>query len=502
MTRLTRPEMFEQAEVLHALRTGTWHFVPDSLSGPRRSALDLGVVTVPAGTETVQQDGTPYDPVEVRVVVSRYPRTGKAEHGRVIDGWQYEMFVVDVAPDALPASEAVAQYFGRTGQENRFAQEDREAGLDRIFSYHLPGQEFATVIGLWVWNLRLVRGFELDPPPALRPAQEPYVPEIDDRVAAGDASAPADMMSVERLALEPGQSDPGPGDRAPLAPSPAESAVQDAPSGPASTAPEPPRVAPPHPPALPSDDTASAAPGSTSEAAEDALTDELGRIDWSHALRNHPGWSWDPGTGHLHCTDGRELVLTTVRKGEHASGCTHIIFRRPTGGCELCNTRSGCFKSTRPHASKHIELSVPTQVASNLRELLRAQRLARQQVKARPRTRTAKRRRPGFPIAPLPPAFPLLAVLPALFLPAVARQLLRTAASSITLAVTVLAAPSVPTRPVLIAQSIADKQHRRKTWQQHFDRYALDHRTQVSIDIAGGDDLRRLLQPPQEEPMT
>ena len=203
LTRLTRLEMFEQPEVLRRLREGVWPLVPDSLSGPRRSALDLGLVTLPPGRDTHQEDGTPYAPVTVRVVVSRYPRADKAEHGRLIDGWQYEMFVVDVPADALPAPEAVAMYFGRSGQENRFAQEDREAGLDRIFSYHLPGQEFAVVVGLWVWNLRLVRGFELAPPPVVRPAQEPYVETIDDRDPAAAPNRPADLPPSHPLPAQP-----------------------------------------------------------------------------------------------------------------------------------------------------------------------------------------------------------------------------------------------------------------------------------------------------------
>jgi len=93
-------------------------------------------------------------------------------------------------------------------------------------------------------------------------------------------------------------------------------------------------------------------------------------------------------------------------------------------------------------------------------------------------------------------------VLPALFLPAVARQLWHTALCSVTVAVTVPAAPSLPPQPILIAQSIADKQHRRKTWRQHFDRYALDPRTQVRIEITGPDHLRSLIQPSEEESMT
>jgi len=199
MTRLTRGEMFDQHEVLDTLRNGRWDMVPDSMSGPRRSALDLGTVTIRPGLDTRKADGTQYEPVDVRVVVSRFPQTGKATHGRVIDGWQYEMFVVDPGADAFPAPEAVAMFFGRAGQENRFAQEDREAGLDRIFSYYLPGQEFATSIGLWVWNLRVVRGFELAPPPA-----PPRPVLIARSVADKQHRRKTWRQHCERYALEPG----------------------------------------------------------------------------------------------------------------------------------------------------------------------------------------------------------------------------------------------------------------------------------------------------------
>ena len=68
--------------------------------------------------------------------------------------------------DAWPAPEVVTAYYGRNSEENRFAQEDRELGLDRLISYRLPGQELATLVGLSVWNLGVVQGFELDRPPA------------------------------------------------------------------------------------------------------------------------------------------------------------------------------------------------------------------------------------------------------------------------------------------------------------------------------------------------
>lgn len=181
VTRLNRPKLLEDVDVLDRLRKATWSFVPDSLSGPQRSATDLGVLTVRPDRKTKRPDGSAYDPVTVRVVASRYPRSGAANRGRVLDGWQVELFAVDLDAQAWPATDAVAQFFGRASQENRFAQEDRELGLDRIVSYHLPGQELATLVGLSLWNLRLARGFELEPPPDVRPVQQLRRHRRDDR---------------------------------------------------------------------------------------------------------------------------------------------------------------------------------------------------------------------------------------------------------------------------------------------------------------------------------
>lgn len=182
VTRLTRPALFEDPEVLARLRGATWHEVPDSLSGPRRAAADLGLLTVRPGERTRRPDGGRYEPVEVRVVASIFPNDGEATRGRTIDGWQVELFAVDLPVAAWPAPEAVTAYFGRNGQENRFAQEDRELGLDRIVSYHLPGQELATLVGLALWNLRLCRGFEADRPPTERPEQAERQAVVDSRV--------------------------------------------------------------------------------------------------------------------------------------------------------------------------------------------------------------------------------------------------------------------------------------------------------------------------------
>lgn len=182
LTRLNRSKLYDEPDVLARLRNATWYRVPDSLSGPVRAATDLGMLTLHAGSKTRRPNGERYEPITVRVVASVFPKEGEAQRGRVLDGWQVELFAVDLPADTWPAPESVAAYYGRTGQENRFAQEDREVGLDRIVSYHLPGQELATLAGLFLLNYRTARGFELEPPPAVRPAPVLRKAVIDERL--------------------------------------------------------------------------------------------------------------------------------------------------------------------------------------------------------------------------------------------------------------------------------------------------------------------------------
>ena len=184
VTRLNRPQLYEDREVLDRLRSATWYRVPDSEAGPQRAAADLGVLTVRPGKRTRRPDGSDYEPIAVRVVASIFQKKREAKRGKTIDGWQVELFAADLPAAAWPAPEVVTTYFGRTAEENRFAQEDRELGLDRIISYHLPGQELATLVGLSLWNLRLARGFALEPPPDERPAPVLRLAQVDDRVPA------------------------------------------------------------------------------------------------------------------------------------------------------------------------------------------------------------------------------------------------------------------------------------------------------------------------------
>ncbi len=402
ITRLNRPKLYEDPEVLRLLRSASWHRVPDSLSGPVRAAADLGVLRIAPGLRTRRPDGGVYEPIDVRVVASVFPTAGEANRGRTLDGWQVELFAVDVPADAWPAPEAVAAYFGRAAQENRFAQEDREVGLDRIISYHLPGQELATVVGMSLWNYRVVRGFWQDPPPAEPPAQRPRNPQVDQRVPE---NWPRDPVVHETL-------------------------------------------------------------------------DE---VDWPTLLAKRPGWHRAGDTSELHCEDGRELTLTSVRPAEQSEGRTGVIFRRPTGGCADCSVRPGCLDSVRDKACKHVEFSVPTPTADSLRERL-------EEVRSQPKKEPT--------ITPINVAPGWLESLDSLLLPAAARQGYRAAFIGATLHVVVQRGPDPPPWPRLVAIDKADRQRRRKTWKQNVDRYALPPGSKVLVQVAGSPTLRRILGEP------
>ena len=197
ITRLNRPKLFDDPEILARLRGAMWNLVEDSKCGPQRSAADIGMISIAPGAKTMRPDGTTYEPVTLRVVACIFPKRGKAKRGRTLDGWQVELFAADLPADAWRAHEVITAYYARNSLENRIGQGDRELGIDRVVSYHLPGQELATLVGLSLWNLRLARGFEMERPPEVRPAQRLHKSRVDDRVPA---AWPRDHVARDALA--------------------------------------------------------------------------------------------------------------------------------------------------------------------------------------------------------------------------------------------------------------------------------------------------------------
>jgi hypothetical protein len=127
---------------------------------------------------------------------------------------------------------------------------------------------------------------------------------------------------------------------------------------------------------------------------------------------------------------------------------------------------------------KHVEFSVPTAIAEKIRARLQRIRTPLEEAA----TVTSIDAKPG----------PLVA-MEALFLPAAARSSFCSVFLGATLHVTVEIAPREPDRPRLLAIDAADRQRRRKTWQQNVDRNAAAKGTKVHVEVAAGPVLRRML---------
>lgn len=447
LTRLNRLQLLDQPDVRARIATGTWHRVPDSRSGPVRSALDLGTVTLRPGRETRRPDGTCYEPLDVRVIISRLPREGEAEHGRVIDGWQYELFAAVRLPvEAWPAHEVVATYFGRGAQENRFAQEDRELKLDRIFSYNLAGQELACLVGLMVWNLQIVLGFACERPlPERRPAPL-AAPIVDERPVPAATWAPS-PQTVESTAA----------------------------------AQTPSHAAPPND--LDAD-----------------LSAVLAEVPWDRKLADREGWTWDGDARVLRCPAGQATPLTHVHP-DKGGRSRQIMFRAPLHACRSCPQREACLASVRPDQAKVITFTVHSDLAQRIATKLPGVLFTRRRQRS---TETLGRSTlPGKPPrhllgAPLAvQAAPDTATGPhqvahAHFLPAAARRTLRRAFDNVDFQIDLRRATPSQRHP-LLATTPQDRQHRRATWAQRLRWYALPEGSTVRVTVHGGAGLAAVL---------
>ena len=91
-----------------------------------------------------------------------------------------------------------------------------------------------------------------------------------------------------------------------------------------------------------------------------------------------------------------------------------------------------------------------------------------------------------------------LAVSDPLFLPALARQVFDERFAQGGLWVSIMHPPPLPPPPRLVAEDVADRQRRRKTWEQNLNRYALAASTEVHIEVAGTPVLKEMIgDPPQ-----
>ena len=289
LTRITLYRLLEPAEVRRRLDACGWQPVTDGQTGPAREAAELGSWRLEEGT--------------IRLVVSRF-RPGDAPRGAgtVIDGWQYEVFATDVSADRWPAADAVALYFGRSGQENYFALEDRQLQLDRTFSQEPGGQLVACLVGLWLWNLQILMGWEsLETIPARHDAP-------------GEASTTATHEAVR----------------------PSEQSAPPA----SETVDAPPTVATDIPEQWPE------------------LPDEW----WAERFEDRDGWHWDAERGLPVCPAGYHLRRLDVRELDDSTIAVRFRARRPP--CRECPLRSACTRSKRADFRKEISLSIDKDIVA------------------------------------------------------------------------------------------------------------------------------------------
>ena len=183
LTRCSDYDRLKTPAASNVFATTGWLPVEDSMSGPKREAIDLGSCQI-AGKK-------------VRVIASRFrTKAGKQRGvGHTVGGWRYELFYCDLPVSGWAANDLVTLYYGRTAIENRFMAEDRELNLSRVFSFEGAGQLLACSIGMAIWGLRLLTGISAVPdavpqrPSRPRPPRpEPEAPvagENDEEISEG-----------------------------------------------------------------------------------------------------------------------------------------------------------------------------------------------------------------------------------------------------------------------------------------------------------------------------
>ena len=134
------------------------------------------------GEGTRHPDGGTYEPIRVGVVACTFPKTSKAKLGKKVDGRQVELFGADLPADVLAGPGGRHRLLRSSGRGEPLRAGGPRAwpGPDHQLPPARPGA--GDPGGLGLWNLRLARGFEMEPPPAERPVPRLRRPLPEDRV--------------------------------------------------------------------------------------------------------------------------------------------------------------------------------------------------------------------------------------------------------------------------------------------------------------------------------
>lgn len=440
VTRLSRYELLESDFIQALIKESTWRPVRDSGSGPRREAINIGFL----------YEG----PDQSRLILSRFVAEGEKSRGAgcVRDGYQYEMFVTQLA-DGWSAPEIVTAYYGRCGQENRFLQEDKELGLDRLFSETLAGQLFVVLIGLFLWNVRTIRtASHLIDPDEMREDAVPMkqsseqlaaeIPPVESPPIASEPSEPLQLADPDHVPDEPAIP------------------CTDA------TSPEPHRTQMHLPVATPNEaPTASDTSAMTiAELLKLPTLAFLALLNWSTLLSTHIGWQWSTTQGLL-CPRG--LVVPLRGKPTLEDEFIRIRFRAAAGPCHNCERRHQCSLSKNPKFRKELSYQIP------LNSLTQTQPSQTPPPDPPP---------PGTWSPPLPTATTSLEpVRGHRLVPSQLRAAHRRAAEALTIDV-VVALPRETKLPAHLVSSDEERQHRRRSWEHRTRSQRLPTSASVRVD--------------------
>ncbi len=463
LTRLARYELLDDAA--DYLAEADWSPVEDSGSGPTREAAEFGRVVLTPKPETRRANGQPYQPVRVRVVVSRFASPAKRGAGAWREGYQYELYATELPAAGWPAAAVVTGYYGRCGQENRFAQENSELRLDQVFSCQPGGQLLASSVGQFLWNLRTCRGAQL-----LGAVQVPS--RTDDEQAVQDAppraEQPSPPQSAEAVADE-------------IIPN--ALSVDEAGSAKSSSRADPEAVLG-SAPDVPSRETAEprcSVRGTSRWLASLAL---IACLSWGDRLR--PGWRFAESAG-LICPNDQSIPL--YRLDEVGTDAVAIRFRAPRGTCTSCPIRQNCTSSSSRRFRKEVQTTAGVAEFEDAQELKKVLTIAHPSPP--PKKRVLPRWRPPDLATPATGSCRWPRLLPSIF-----RKQHQTTAGQLEVAIHHKPASRHDIAPLKwLATDAADKQHRRHTYSQRHARNRLPDDTHVEIHYGvRSNDARRLAE--------
>jgi len=425
VTRLSHYGLLQRQDILDHLETATWYDVEDSASGPRRQATDLGEVMLMPDEQTRKADQSPYESIKARVIVMRGQVKKDRGAGIRVDGEWYELLGTTLPAEHWPAEDVATLYYGRAGMENGINQAHDLCNLDRVFCHELAGQEFVTIVGLLQYNLQITLGTQIEGLPGKHPVQRERPQNNNPWPTPNRASEHPTARCDDNRAQNKSQ-----------------------------------QASAPHP---------------TWSQAEAQLGSILDQLPWSAILeRKGEGWRRESGSPLLYCPEGR--ALQPGRTLTQTNRSPKVVFYSSKPACLACARHGDCAGGKE---RRRVTVTVDPDLGKAVDDAVVQLRDAR----AAERTGPVQSYSPSQHSSPLPrnrkgytfPWEPLIvtrkpthALTTPLFLPAEARKVFREEVTGAVISVDLTVPPREP--PVrLVADSSAQRQHRRKTWQQRLE---------------------------------